>query len=663
MNKEILKLFRGYLGKNTININDSDELNCMRLFNQKALKFGIMIPNNAPKDAVDEAIKLYGKDGKKWNQCFHKNFSVVANSSIEELIFQQIIHYFTTYGFEGLDIYNSDKVYIPKEKLEIPELEKDIEMIIIEPLSKEEVSDKLMILLTSGIALSKDTINSIMVLSDFISKDNFASVKNREVKIALYDKYNLVPSNPDEFLRYLIYKTTGSTLKIQNSELIRQIKECDKTKALKLFNKYENMELLSSIFLRNKNLFLAYKVSKDDTRYVWTNQDVRINLNNKINKLRKLAIKNHKAMGTGLLDKITDTKTLIPLNDLISALDNTNIFREIRIFNSLNYRATNPENIVYKIRNGKTYVSKLEHLSYFGGSVLNERRNIVFEHLKNRVKNKVKGKTICIPKNIIYAAPTSEKQFNDNFPFGSYIELPRGENLVYGVHWQNILKNNGGIERVDLDLHQVNKNIAFGWDSNYRDDDRNILFSGDMTDAPLPNGATELFYVGNNYGYGAFLITLNMFTSNTEDVPFEFVIAKGKVEDKKCIDPNNILTSVNMTVKKDERQKVVGFIVIGETIRFYFNDFSAGRSCSTTSINDITTGMFDYLSNYSKTQLKLNDLLKDAGAIIVDTPKIKTAKVTVIPDGTRYEGLEEKDVDIDLSINSITKETIIDLLS
>ena len=110
MNKEILKLFKGYLGKTTISINDSDGLSCMGLFNQKALKFGIMMPNNAPKDAVDEAIKLYGKDGKKWNQCFHKNFSVVANSSIEELIFQQIIHYFTTYGFEGLGIYNADKV-------------------------------------------------------------------------------------------------------------------------------------------------------------------------------------------------------------------------------------------------------------------------------------------------------------------------------------------------------------------------------------------------------------------------------------------------------------------------------------------------------------------------------------------------------------------------
>ncbi len=663
MNKEILKLFKGYLGDNTISIDDSDGLNCMGLFNQKALKFGVMIPNNAPKETVEEAIKLYGKDGKKWNQCFHKGFSVVANSSIEELIFQQIIHYFTTYGFENLGIYNSDKIYIPREQLEIPELEEDIEMVIIKPLTTQEISNKIMTLLTSGIALSKDTIASIMVLSDFISKDNFTSIRNREVKIALYDKYNLVPSNPDEFLRYLIYKTTRSTLKIQNSELITQIKNCDKAKALELFNKYENMKLLSSIFLRNKNLFLAYKVSKDDMRYVWTNQDVRINLNKKINKLRKLAIKNHKAIGLGLLDKITDTNIQVPLNDLISALDNASIFREIRIFNSLNYRTTNPESIVYKIRNGKTYVLKLEHLSYFNGSILNERRNIVFDHLKNRVKNKVEGKTICIPKNIVYAAPTSEKQFNDNFPFGSYIELPRGENLVYGVHWQNISKNENEIERVDLDLHQVNKHSMFGWDTSYRDDGKNILFSGDMTDAPLPDGATELFYVGNNYGHGAFLITLNMFTNNTEDVPFEFVIAKGNVEDKKCIDPNNILTSVNMTIKKDERQKVVGFIVIGETIKFYFNDFSAGKSCPTTSVDDVITGMFDYLSNYSKTQLKMNDLLKEAGAIITDTPKTKITKVTLIPDGTSYEKLEEKDVDIDLSINSITKETIIDLLS
>lgn len=670
MNKEILKLFKGYLGKTTISINDSDGLSCMGLFNQKALKFGIMMPNNAPKDTIDEAIKLYGKDGKKWNQCFHKNFSVVANSSIEELIFQQIIHYFTTYGFEGLGIYNADKVYIPREKLEIPELERDIEMIVIKPLSSQEISDKIMILLTSGIPLSKDTIDSIMVLSDFIPGDKFESIKNREIKIALYDKYDIVPNNPDEFLRYLIYKTTGSTLKIQNTKLITQIKSCDKAKALELLNKYEDMELLSSIFLRNKNLFLAYKVSKDDISYACTKKDVRINLNKKINKLRKLAIKNHRPLNIKLIDLVTNTDIIAPFDEhcLTKSLDNISVFREIRILNSLNYRVENPEDIVYKIRNGQTYVSKLKHLSQEQKTILEKRKDIIYNHLVNRIKEKVEGKTICIPKEVVYAAPTSEKQFNGNFPFGSYIELPRGENLIYGVHWKNISKENSEEERVDLDLHQMNRNIAFGWDSNYRDDNRNILFSGDITDATLPNGATELFYVDNNYGYGAFLLTLNMFTHNTEDVPFEFVIAKGKVEDKKCIDPNNILTSVNMTVKKDERQKVVGFIVIGETIRFYFNDFSAGGSHSTTSINEITTGMFNYLSNYSKVQLKLNDLLKDSGAILTDKETVFKAVVKEIVDkngNVKESTTEEKEfpVDINLSTSAITKETIIDLLS
>ena len=123
-----------------------------------------------------------------------------------------------------------------------------------------------------------------------------------------------------------------------------------------------------------------------------------------------------------------------------------------------------------------------------------------------------------------------------------------------------------------------------------------------------------------------------------------------------------------MTVKKDERQKVVGFIVIGETIRFYFNDFSAGGTHSTTSINEITTGMFNYLSNYSKVQLKLNDLLKDSGAILTDKETVFKAVVKEIVDengNVKDSTTEEKEfpVDINLSTSAITKETIIDLLS
>jgi len=195
----------------------------------------------------------------------------------------------------------------------------------------------------------------------------------------------------------------------------------------------------------------------------------------------------------------------------------------------------------------------------------------------------------------------------------------------------------------------------------------NILFSGDVTDAPNPNGATELFYVDKNYGYGAFLITLNMFTGNSQDVPFEFVIAKGDGTDIRknyVINPNNILEKIDMVIKKSERQMVVGFISIGETIKFYFNDFSAGASVRTSRQDDITLGAFDYLQAYSKVQLKLNDLLKDSGAKIINEPTYKKLIVTIDEEGNEVSQ-EEKEVsaDIDLSTSAITKETLIDLLS
>lgn len=664
MKKEVLRLFKSYLGEKSESLWED------------GLKYGLLIPDTADKEIVDEAIKQYGKDGKKWNETFHKDFEIVKNAPIEDLIAQQIIHYITTYGFESLGLYDSDLVYIPNEKLEIPGLDKDsgVEFITIKPITENELTEKLMVLLTSGIALSEQTIKDIMVLSDYIDKDRFDEISNREIKTALYDKYNIMPRNPEEFLRFLIFKTTGNTLKIQDDNTINSIKDCDKKMAFKMLKSYidntpNGYSKLSSIFLRNKNLFLAFK-NKNDNKEI----------NTIINKLRKLAIKNHKPLKKNILDCLTDENVDINLTSLQEELNNITIFREIRIINGILYRLKGTENIVYKIRNGKSYVKKLNDPKTKYIERLEYLYKIIYNHLRNRISLKVKDKIIYIPDNITYAAPTSEKQFNGNIPEGSYLEIPRGEDLVYGVHWTNILNGvnqessyygemsrRGSEERVDLDLKQMNKSEIFGWDASYRSKSGNILFSGDVTDAPNPNGATELFYVDKNYGYGAFLITLNMFTGNSQDVPFEFVIAKGDGTDIRknyVINPNNILEKIDMIIKKSERQMVVGFISIGETIKFYFNDFSAGASVRTSRQDDITLGAFDYLQAYSKVQLKLNDLLKDSGAKIINEPTYKKLIVTIDEEGNEVSQ-EEKEVsaDIDLSTSAITKETLIDLLS
>ena len=211
-NKSVLALFKGFIGVKTYEIN------------REGLKYGLIIPATASDDIFNEAVKLYGKDGKKWNQTLHKSWNKVATAPIEELVAEQVLHYLTTYGFEELGIFDHDTVYIPKEALNIPELEKGIEMISIKAYTQNEVKEHLMTLLTSGIALSKDTLAYAMDLSDLVDVDAIESVRNREMKVYLYDKYGVVPSNPDEFLRYLIFKLTCTTLKVQSKEMIASLK-------------------------------------------------------------------------------------------------------------------------------------------------------------------------------------------------------------------------------------------------------------------------------------------------------------------------------------------------------------------------------------------------------------------------------------------------------
>lgn len=667
MKKETLRLFKGYLGEKTNNINE------------KALKYGLLIPNNADEEVVDLSIQMYGKDGEKWNQTFHKDFEIVKNAPIEDLIAQQMIHYITTYGFESLGMYDNDLVYIPRERLEIPELDlENIEFITIKPLTSDELTEKLMTLVTSGIALSEQTVEDVKVLSDFIDKNRFDEVSNREIKTYLYDKYNIMPKNPDDFLRYMLFKLTGNTLKIQSVDMIYQVRRSDKHKALIMLESYlineDRYKKLSSIFLRNKQLFLGLKVKKEDTAY----SDIKVRMNRIINKLRKMSVYNHKPLPKNILDNLTNKDISVNYDDLVKELDKITIFREMRILNGIRYRLFGNDNIVYRIRNGKSYVSTLPGKTFEYISRLEGLNNFIMSHLISRLSDKVKGKTIYIPENVIYAVPTSEKQFFGDIPEGSYIEVPRNDNIVYGVHWKNIKDGKPirrfygeeilpqGEERVDLDLKQMNKSDVFGWDASYRSSKSDILFSGDITNAQLPDGATELFYVGQNVGNVAFLVTLNMFTNNSQDVPFEFVIANATHRPENvsryALDPNNILYKMDAIIKNMERQKTLGLITISDTIRFYFNEFSLGNSVATSRRDDITMGAFDYLNTYGKTQLKLNELLKDSGAIIVNEPTIKT-KVIKNVNGNEVSEIIDTPVDLDLSLESITKDIIIDLFS
>ena len=140
----IMKLFKAYILKDSSNKDSFSP-------SQKALNKGILVDTKCPDEIIDLSCKTWGKDGFLLNQTFHKSLGTVINSNIENLFYQQVLHYFTTYGLEQFGLYNENYVYIPHEKLVVPGLEEDIKLVKIEEISIDSLKEKLWMLCTSSI--------------------------------------------------------------------------------------------------------------------------------------------------------------------------------------------------------------------------------------------------------------------------------------------------------------------------------------------------------------------------------------------------------------------------------------------------------------------------------------------------------------------------------
>ena len=70
-----LRLFKGY----TIS---EDEFYDGKL-RENAYGNGILFLEEPSPTVLEKALELYGKDGEKWNQTFHKSFSIVILSALK----------------------------------------------------------------------------------------------------------------------------------------------------------------------------------------------------------------------------------------------------------------------------------------------------------------------------------------------------------------------------------------------------------------------------------------------------------------------------------------------------------------------------------------------------------------------------------------------------
>ena len=194
-----LKLFNGVLAKES---NEQPYIS----------EDGYIIHPNAMW-AKDKIIDFYKKEklsGNDLNKTFHKSWEKVKNSSRFELLIHQIFHYLSTYGSNF-----QDEIYIPDEVLELPDIK--LKFVVINAYTKEQLIEKSLYLLKSGIALKEETIDDLITLLgdelqyEFTGKEG---IRNKEAIIKIADLYGVRPSDIMEFFRYIIYRTTNESLLI-----------------------------------------------------------------------------------------------------------------------------------------------------------------------------------------------------------------------------------------------------------------------------------------------------------------------------------------------------------------------------------------------------------------------------------------------------------------
>ena len=209
--------------------------------NERVMTFLSSIPNN-------------------YNTTFYESVAEVIKYDRFELLVDQILHYASTYGTEY-----AGQVFVPNENFGLID-EPTIDFSdckLIEPISIEEITEKINQLLSSGIAMKQDTLFNIFdLISEFFIQIDPKDVKNIEAKMMLFNLLGILPDTPEEFVRLMIYKLTDSTLVIKNRELINSIKQQgDNQQIIGVCDDMEQFGLdkLSSVFFRYKPIFLALR--------------------------------------------------------------------------------------------------------------------------------------------------------------------------------------------------------------------------------------------------------------------------------------------------------------------------------------------------------------------------------------------------------------------
>lgn len=572
MNNVILSLF----GKAI----KTDNTLSFKYVNELSTKLGYLVH---PDVCNQEVYDWLTSQNINYNSTFYKKWSDVTSKNRFELYIDQIRHYVSTYGTD----YQGE-VFLPEGNIEVPPF---TEFKIIYSITEQELISKCENILFSGIALKQDTIDSLITTIKQIPNYSIDidKIKNKEAKMFLYKETNTLPAEPVEMVRYLVYLATDNTLLIKDEDTINKIR------GLKYQGKYIDLHKyvdafgysrLSSVFLRFKPILLAFKKGSASNAKC-------------VNKLRKIAIKNHTAMKQGYFETLlscNNPDTLIQLEDRLDSITN---FKKIALLQTINTRLKEIDNRFFLIRNQKMFVkqdSKTQNNQH-----LRLIHSVIYKHLVKSLSKK--SCKVTLPIGVNLTLPTSEKSFIGNYPLGTSFNFANTDS-IFGIHW----REKDGAKDLDLKLIDIDGK-QYGWNAAYTNTNNSIIYSGDMTSANPE--ATELFYTTGTFKPA--IVKVNLFNGDINS-KFRFFLAKEKITDlhkNYMVDPNNILAVVDCEM--DSKEKTLGVITQD---KFILAQFRTGKGrVAGESVTNLYT---DYALKTLDSYLDLITVLADAGFTFVD---------------------------------------------
>lgn len=465
--------------------------------------------SSVPKAIAQTAISFYGYNNETFNRTLIESFATVANMSRDEFYLTQILHYLTTYGT------NFTTPFVVGARTFTPEETKALKITIIRAESASRSLERINELFATTVAPKAQNVHYYRALAPLATIAP-EEVKSRELMIMMCAERSIRPSDPETLFRYLVYCATKETLIIKNKSLIGMIKRAAHNN-IELINSLteDEMKALASIFYRYKPLFLAFKTP--ETASV-------------INKIRRLAVKYHKPQSANTIKNFVNLSSKEQAT-IIARATNREL---IKLYNAL---AVPSDIRLFQIRNGKIWVREEEKEGKVSDKIC--AASAIGIELHKRLKN-YRGMTVYIPRGISYAVPYSEKQFSGAIPWGTAIGATDKENaFTIGIHWVNDPDESG----CDLDLHAHTPTRHFGWNSDYISGDGEIIYSGDMTNAPAPKGAAESFYI-NNVNEPV-ILTLNAFNAKSNK-QFQFFMTEGeddKMRERATFDASKLISA------------------------------------------------------------------------------------------------------------------------